>query len=206
MRILFVRHGESEANLLHQFSNRGFRHPLTLAGREQAGDLARGATANVARVYSSPLLRAVETASILSVAWGTRYEVRDALREFDCGVLEGRSDEQSWDVYREVVSAWLEHGDHDRRIEGGESFNDMRTRFVPFIADLIERRDGGKEDLVLVGHGGLYRCMLPLVLANVDDRFVAARSIGHTSPIIAESGPGGLTCTSWCGETLGRVR
>ena len=36
MRILFARHGESQANRLHEISNRGLRHGLTKAGRWQA--------------------------------------------------------------------------------------------------------------------------------------------------------------------------
>ena len=40
MKLYFVRHGESEANLLHELSNRGLRHGLTDLGREQAGLLA----------------------------------------------------------------------------------------------------------------------------------------------------------------------
>ena len=40
MRLYFVRHGESEANLLHEFSNSGLKHPLTLTGVAQAQALA----------------------------------------------------------------------------------------------------------------------------------------------------------------------
>ncbi len=36
MRIYLIRHGESQANLLHEISNRGLRHGLTPKGREQA--------------------------------------------------------------------------------------------------------------------------------------------------------------------------
>ena len=37
--LYFVRHGESEANLLHEFSNRGLKHGLTDKGRRQAAAL-----------------------------------------------------------------------------------------------------------------------------------------------------------------------
>src|SRR3712207_5088470 len=103
MTLYFVRHGESEANRLREFSNRGVKHGLTPRGREQAAALARALRgAAVAKLFSSPLLRAVETAEILSAAIGVPYEVTDALREYDCGILEGRSDAASWQVYDEV--------------------------------------------------------------------------------------------------------
>ena len=36
MRIFFIRHGESQANIRHEISNRGLRYGLTMQGREQA--------------------------------------------------------------------------------------------------------------------------------------------------------------------------
>jgi broad specificity phosphatase PhoE len=39
-RLLFVRHGESEANARHVFSNRGLPHRLTARGRAQVERLA----------------------------------------------------------------------------------------------------------------------------------------------------------------------
>jgi hypothetical protein len=50
---------------------------------------------------------------------------------------------------------------------------------------------------VLVGHGGLFRLMLPLVLTNIDQQFVHEHGIGHTTCIIAESHPEGLQCVQW---------
>src|SRR5215510_3422657 len=95
MKIYFARHGESEANLLHEFSNRGVKHGLTQKGRAQAAELAVELAAKpILRIYSSPLLRATQTAGILAEALGLEVEVTDALREYDCGVLEGRADEE----------------------------------------------------------------------------------------------------------------
>ena len=65
MRIYFARHGESQANLLHEISNRGLKHGLTRRGREQAVALAdRLQNLAVTHIYSSPLLRAIETSVI----------------------------------------------------------------------------------------------------------------------------------------------
>jgi hypothetical protein len=53
-----------------------------------------------------------------------------------------------------------------------------------------------------VGHGGLYRTMLPHVLSNLDLKFVLAHPVGHAEAIIAEPGQAGLVCTSWCGMAV----
>lgn len=200
--LYFVRHGESEANLLHEFSNRGRKHPLTERGRGQAQQLADVLrTKAISRIYTSPLLRATETSAILAATLGIGVTVHDALREYDCGILEGRSDAAGWAIYDEVQHAWLEEGDWERRIEGGESLRDMEARFVPFVRELVDRQQPG-EATVLIGHGGLFRCVLPLVLANIDFAFVRHRGMANTDYILATEHDGRLICNQWCGLDL----
>ena len=167
-KLFFVRHGESEANVLGVISNRGSSHGLTERGRKQVEALASDLQgAGVREIYTSPLLRAIETAEFLAGALEVKYVVTDALREFDCGIAEGRSDCAAWALHREVVRAWLQQGQLDARIEQGESYSDIRDRFVPFVEGLVGSR-GEAEPVILVGHGGLYQCMLPLVLKNLE--------------------------------------
>ena len=200
MKIYFTRHGESEANLLREHSNRGFKHPLTEKGRAQAAALAQKLVdIPINRLFTSPIMRAVQTAEILSDALGVSYEITDALREYDCGILEGRADEAAWQLHFAVFDAWVHQKDWERRIEGGESFIEIRDRFVPFIEQLIVEYGESLVNIVLVGHGGLYRCMLPLVLANADSDFVLKQPMGNTACIVAEAGPEGLTWIKWEG-------
>ena len=203
MRLYFVRHGQSEANVQSVISNRDLPHPLTELGRQQARQLAQATAAvPVARIYSSPLLRARQTAEILSAALGAPFEITEALREFDCGIAEGRSDEEAWSLWRWVMDDWLARGHLDSRIEGGESFMDIKARFVPLVERLVEDRRGSTDNLILLGHGGLFSAMLPLVLANVDASFVGGHSIDNTGAIVAELRHHGLVCLEWCGEKL----
>lgn len=200
MRVIFVRHGESEANLLNEFSNRGLKHGLTERGRAQAIALARAlANVPVSRILSSPLLRALQTAEILADALHVPYEIVDALREYDCGVLEGRSDPASWAKYQRVLDDWIIHQRWEAHIEGGESFIEVRERFVPFIEHLMDVYGDSSQGLVLVGHGGLYRCMLPLVLANVDFGFAMQHPLGNTGYVEAETVGGELVSIGWNG-------
>ncbi len=203
MKLYFVRHGESEANLLREFSNRGFKHGLTDRGREQAAVLAQTlAGTSVVKLCSSPLLRAVQTAEILSRACGVRYEITDALREYDCGILEGKSDAASLQIYETVLNDWLQQGAWEQRIEQGESFLEIKERFVPFIEQLTREYQHSSHAIVAVGHGGLYCCMLPLVLVNIDVRFVIEHPVSYTGCIVAEFRPEGLICVEWCGTAV----
>ena len=203
MRLYFVRHGESEANLLHEFSNRGLKHGLTPQGREQVLALAeRFRGIPIRKLFSSPLLRAIQTAKMLSYAFEIPYEATDALREYDCGVLEGRSDPASWALYDEVFDDWIYNRNWDRRVDGGESFLDIQARFIPFIQGLIQTYGSLSVNIVLVGHGGLYRCMLPLVLENIDFEYAVAHELGNTDFVSADVHGEKAVCLEWGGRAL----
>ncbi len=74
MRVHFTRHGQSEANVARVVSNRGLVHPLTSQGRSDARRLAASlAGEGIVRVYSSPLLRAIETATVVAHALDAWY-------------------------------------------------------------------------------------------------------------------------------------
>lgn len=165
MRIFFVRHGESEANIQKLFSNRGWKHPLTQRGREQSRALAaRLQGRGVVAIYSSPLRRAVESAEILGERLGVVCEIEPALIEYDVGIYENRRDDEGWRAYAAVEQRWAK-GEFDARLPEGESSLDIQNRIIPFIHRLT-RLFGKREDasVALIGHGGTYRQGLPRVL------------------------------------------
>ena len=202
MQLVFAHHGESTANVLREISNRGFVHGLTDLGRQQAHELAARIQSLVCKVYTSPLRRAVETTQTVAEAWGVEYEVVDALREYDCGVLEGRDDKEAWREHVEVRRQWYEEHNLEYRAEGGESFLDIKARFVPFVDALLERYRDIPETIVCVGHSGTYCAALPLVLTNVDHTFARHHIAGGTYSIVAEPRAEGLFCLSWCDSSL----
>lgn len=180
MQIFFVRHGESEANTQHVVSNRGYKHGLTAKGREQSLELAETLRyIQFHQVYSSPLLRAIETAQILTDRLDCPLVISDALREFDCGILEGKSDSLSWKLHSQIFNQWND-GKWDDRIQGGESFNDMRNRFLPFLGCVLNEFQGLHVNIIMVGHGGLYHCMLPLVIEDLDSKYMAKNPLSNT--------------------------
>lgn len=198
MKFYFVRHGESEANLLREFSNRGFKHGLTEHGFQQAEQLGlklRGVP--FAKIYTSPLKRAIQTAEILEKYQDCPLEISDVLREFDTGVLEGKSDPESWEIHTQVFKEWLD-GNWEARIPGGESHLDIQARFIPFIENLMQIFLD--KNILLVGHGGLFGSMLPMIITNLAFASIEEIRIYNAMPIIAETRPTGLFCTQW-GET-----
>ncbi len=156
----------------------------------------------VTYVYSSPVLRAQQTAEILAEKMDIPLEITPALREFDVGFLEGRSDKPAWAHFWDLIRVWFESGDLDARLDGGESFVDIQARFFPFMETLIKRHQCKASEVLLVGHGGLYFCMLPILLGNIDLTFVRAHPIGYTDVVMAEVKGGIWNCSSWCGMPI----
>ena len=146
MRLYFARHGESEANVQRIHWNKPYGYGLTDRGRAQAEALAAAlADTPFAALYCSPILRAAQTAQIVGRRLGLTPRVAAALREVDCGILEGTpidpgSPKAGW----RVVAQWMAHDRRDLRFEAvdgghpGESYDDIAARFVPFIARLEE--------------------------------------------------------------------
>ena len=203
MRLLFVRHGESTANLLHEFSNSGFRHPLTDVGVEQAHTVARSLSGLlVEMIYASPVMRAVQTAHILADSLHAPVETTEALREWSVGIYEGTTDPVGWELHSQVQDDWFVHSNTSSRMPGGESFREIQERFVPFIESLVPAEGHSDRHIVLVGHGGLYTAMLPTILKNVTFTFAREHGFPYTAFVIAETRPDGLYCASWCGVSL----
>ena len=195
MKLYFIRHGESEANTLHIISNRESAFHLTELGRGQAAALAKNLDdIPLTAIYASPVLRARETAQIVSQAFELSYQITEALREYDCGILEEQGDEESWRMHGEIAEDWIVHRNYTRKPEGGECFLEIQERFLPFVASLKQDLD---DHILLIGHGGLFHLMLPLLLTNVDDDFVRSHGLGHTECVVAELRSDEWVCIQW---------
>ncbi len=198
MKLYFIRHGESEANIQHVISNRESPFRLTELGREQATTLAQNLeNIPITAIYSSPVLRARETAEILSQSLQLSYQVTEALREYDCGILEDKSDEEAWKLHGEIAEDWTVNHNYLRKPEGGENFLDIKKRFIPFIENLTDHHLNLQNHILFVSHGGLLQLMLPEIFTNIDDAFVRSHGIGHTQCIIAELLHDQLVCQQW---------
>jgi probable phosphoglycerate mutase len=198
MRLYFARHGQSEANTQHIISNRGVPLGLTSLGKEQAATLAaKVRDVPIRYIFCSPVFRARQTAEILSESLSIPYQVTEALREYDCGILEDRSDEESWKWHRHYFEEWTLRGQYASKPEGGESFLEIRERFLPFLENLTSNDSYKDSDILLIGHGGLFLLMLPLILSNVDHTYAALHGIGNAEYVLAEQRKSRWVCLQW---------
>lgn len=166
--VLWARHGQNEANLTRTLSHRTHDRDLTELGRRQAEELAvrLAADETVAVLAASPLRRARQSAEIVGSRLGLPVSaLLDEFRELDVGVLDGRSDDEAWQVYERVLAAWRE-GEPDARFPGGESRPDLCARVRRGLRRVAEA--AGDRTAVVVAHGAAVRAALP-DLAGVPD-------------------------------------
>jgi 2,3-bisphosphoglycerate-dependent phosphoglycerate mutase len=204
--IWLVRHAESEANVQRIYANTGYSFPLTERGLEQAKALASQFSAlNIAAVYASPLLRAVQTAEEICRLKKIELKIAPELIEYHMGIYEGTSSlAGTAGAISDAVSKkrWFEENDFDAKSPGGESLRDMRNRFVPFIRSTIENHIGEAGIVAMITHGGILTATLPFIFKNLDVTFVQARSIEHLDVIRGKLAGGRLICVEYSGISV----
>ncbi len=110
IRLILVRHGETELTAQRRYSGRGDT-PLADRGRAQAAAAAArvaGLGGPLAAVVSSPLGRCTETArAIASAAGGVPVETDPDLVECDFGAWEGHTFAEVRDGWPKELERWL---------------------------------------------------------------------------------------------------
>ena len=163
MRIYIVRHGETEAN--KQGYVQGWTDvPLNENGRIIAELTGRGIKGiRFDHCFSSPLIRAKETAEILLRESGNSVSVSfdDRIKEMNFGSFEGMN------VRDEKVIRFLKELIVDYKFPDGESFQEVIKRTQEFLKELIAK-DDDKTYLVST-HGCALRAMLNFLYEDKDD-------------------------------------
>ncbi len=154
MKIVLIRHGESEAN--RQRIIQGHQDfPLSELGLTQAeemGDFLLKNGYSFDSVYSSDLTRAKTTAEIICKKLQIdTIKTDERLREFNLGIYEGRrNDEMTTEDNSFLVSCWK---DDLKRVPEGENGQEMKARIKDVFTDIISMNDS-KGTILIVGHGG----------------------------------------------------
>lgn len=163
MRILLVRHGESEWNSIRRLQGQSDIE-LTERGRGQAADLAPTiARLAPSRVATSDLKRARDTAALLG---HPQAEPRSDLREHDLGEWSGLMIDDLKASDGEAYRGW-----RAGRVTppGGETWDAFRARTAAAVRELAEEGEG---PLLVVCHGGVIRALLESFLGITADRII----------------------------------
>jgi 2,3-bisphosphoglycerate-dependent phosphoglycerate mutase len=164
-RVLLIRHGESRGNAERRFGGHT-PTPLSELGHRQAEATARAlANERVTAIYSSDLLRAVQTAEPLARATGLEIRRTEALRERSVGLMEGLTFEEAAAAHPEEYASLLRR-DFERVLAGGESYRQLLDRAAAELDRAVELHRGGT--VALFSHTGTI-CILALHLMGALD-------------------------------------
>lgn len=170
--VIFVRHGQSTANLERVFAGHTDA-PLTELGHKQAENTAQFLkNYPICAIYSSDLKRSMQTAEPTGKLQGLTVIPNKELREIYAGEWEGRFYEELVEKYADSFTTW--RTDCGRaHPEGGESTLELGTRIYREVDRLIEKHKG--ECFAIFTHATPIRLMrakwegyLPEELKNVE--------------------------------------
>ena len=165
MRIYLLRHAEQESDLCNDNT------PLCALGREQAERLGRRlCDYDIDGLYSSPLLRAKETAEIINEELFKKtgqklpHIIREGLEEADFGILTQVPNALIGEKFHDFMEGRYKEQE-DWGYPEGETGWQVYERAYPVLAEILA---SGKKNVAVVTHGGTIRCLLTgLFLADM---------------------------------------
>lgn len=154
MAIYVARHGETELNASRVFQRP--TTPLSERGRHQALQLgARMAPLGIARIVTSDLARAVETAEAVAAATGAPLVIDPLFRERDFGDIRGMPYE----------SVGLDPFAADYEPPNGETWTVFHERVAAAWRRVVDLAAGTEGHLAVVTHGLVCRALVERHLA-----------------------------------------
>ncbi|WP_103355094.1 histidine phosphatase family protein [Amycolatopsis sp. CA-128772] len=205
MRLLLIRHGQTDGNVRGALDTALPGPPLTDLGRAQADDLAARLSGEpIIAVYASQATRAQQTASPLAARFSMDVQIVDGVHEVVAGDLEGATDHESIRTYMETVRRWT-LGELTPSLPGGESGTSVRTRMLDAVGRLRAKHEQADPDgvIALVSHGGAIRLAGEWLAPNVHADVANAALIPNTGLVELDARPEGQwRCLTWVDTPL----
>lgn len=158
--LFLVRHAATPNNTAQPplIQGRASDPPLSAEGRAQAACTACFlADQPLTFIYASPLLRAMETATLIGQPHGLQPLPCPPLHEVDVGHWEGRSwpeiERAEPDAYRQFQQDPATFG-----YAGGENLDQVRQRAMPAALEILQRHLGSV--VLVAGHNVVNRVLL----------------------------------------------
>jgi broad specificity phosphatase PhoE len=179
LTVTLVRHGQTERSSRGAYSGQ-LDVPLTSLGREQALRCAEqlAGAGGVDAVYTSPLVRARQTAQAIAHATGASLTIDDRLIELDYGPFEGLDREGARETFGQAFDDWRADP-FGSPVEGMEPLPAALRRASAATADALAASDHP----VLVGHQGILRIVL-ISLGELEPDAYFSQRLQEAEPII----------------------
>ncbi len=164
--LLLIRHGETDYNSNRRYC--GFSNPpLNASGILQVKSLVKQLKEfDVVAVYSSDLLRAVQTAKAVF----PKHQIKTMIdfRELNFGIFEGLNYSEIMEKYPGLYRDWIKDPSNVL-LPNGEEFGEFRKRVSSALFSIISLNKN--KTIALVTHSGPIRLILCEVFGYGLDRF-----------------------------------
>lgn len=185
--LLLIRHGENDFTKKHKLAGYTPHVHLNERGQSQAQALADALKeVPVKAIYSSPLERAVETATPIAAARGLEVQVEAGLLETNVGKWQGRSLaalrlQKAWKVVQNAPSR--------AQFPEGETFYECQARIVTAL-DSISRKYKPQHIVACVFHADPIKLAVAHYIGLPLDHFqrLSCDTASLTALYISESG------------------
>jgi phosphoserine phosphatase len=166
--ILLIRHGRTVWNKDTVFRGRA-DIPLDDTGLQQAEALASALQReDIARVVSSPLSRALQTATAVAAAHGLTVATDDAFIDLDFGDWQGLQVAEVENRYPELHSLW-QLRPRDVHFPGGETLDEVADRSFAALTKLVTTH--AAETIALVAHRVINKVLICRILGLDTNHF-----------------------------------
>lgn len=157
-RLLFIRHGQSEANLAGVFAGHTDA-PLTDLGRRQADATAEYIvnTYRVDAVYASDLQRAYQTGKAVADRLGLPVHPHRGMREIFSGQWEAQPFTYLLTAYPESYAGTWRNDIGNSICDGGESVAQLQQRVAAAVEEIAAANEG--KTVVIATHATPIRCL-----------------------------------------------
>jgi len=119
-------------------------------------------------IYSSPLSRAWETAQKIAQFHRIKVEPLPGIIDMSFGNWEGHAHQEIQQIDKETYRRWREEP-HLARLPGGESLDDIRTRAMAALEEVIRKHLG--KTLIFVSHRVVCKVLICAILGLDNSHF-----------------------------------
>ena len=162
MYIYLIRHGDK----YEEYGNRDLLE-LTKKGYKQAELLGKRLTKyNIEKIYSSKMVRAVQTSETINKYLNVDIVIRPHLREIDMGECELKGWEHVKETYPDFMEEFLKHK-IDIPYPKGECGEDVWERSIKVINEITSSE---LNNVAVVTHAGVIRALISGFLGLAQER------------------------------------
>jgi isoleucyl-tRNA synthetase len=160
-KLILVRHGQAENNVENIITNRTDKYDLTELGKKQIAEAAEKVAKETSDYldkvvfFASPVLRAHESAEMISQKIGVKYEIDKGIKEMDFGQWEDKDEDDDLDYNDKLRIEYNKLSKEEKwafkRGGTGESSPEVGTRVYNWLLEVLKKHAG--KTIIAVSHG-----------------------------------------------------